>query len=82
MFIQVDIETEVYAKPVKAFVELLIYQNQAGYAAAMASLAALEASVKAAFPSKPPQSVADIVTLYQHASTIKHSFDQVGERLA
>ena len=66
----------------KAFVKLLIYQDGAGYAAATASLAALEASVKAAFPSKPPQSVADIVALYQHASTIKHAFDQVGVGLA
>ena len=82
IFKQVDLEAEAYAKPVKAFVELLIYQDGAGYAAATASLAALNDSVKAAFPSKPPQSVADIVTLYQHASAIKQAFDQVGEGLA
>ena len=61
--------------------KLLIYQDGAGYAAATASLALLNTSVKATFPSKPPQSVADIVTLYQHTSAIKHSFDQVGNRL-
>ena len=62
--------------------DVLIYQDEAGYAAATASLATLEASVKVTFPSKPPQSVADIVALYQHASAIKHAFDQVGVGLA
>ena len=62
--------------------DVLIYQDEAGYAAATASLATLEASVKVTFPSKPPQSVADIVALYQHASAIKQAFDQVGEGLA
>ena len=62
--------------------DVLIYQDEAGYAASTASLAALEASVKVNFPSKPPQSVADIVILYQHASAIKQAFDQVGEGLA
>ena len=82
IFIQVDRENGVYSNLIKASVDVLIYQDEAGYAAATASLATLEASVKVTFPSKPPQSVVNIVTLYQHASAIKQAFDQVGERLA
>ena len=51
--------------------------GQASYDAVTASLAALEASVKAAFPSKQPQIVADVVTLYEHANAIEAPFNEV-----
>jgi hypothetical protein len=56
---------------------VLIRQDRAGHAALMASLAELGRAVEAGFPSKPPQLVADVVSLYQHACAIKESFDQV-----
>ena len=74
---KVDRETGVYAKAVEAFVELLIHQDEAGYAAVTASLAALKRRVKAACPAKPSQTVTDIVTLYQHACDIETDFNEV-----
>ena len=74
---KVDRENGVYSNLIKASVDVLIYQDEAGYAAVMASLTVLEASVKSAFPTKPPQSVADIVILYEHAGAIETVFNQV-----
>jgi hypothetical protein len=74
---KVDRENGVYSNFIKASVDVLIYQDEAGYAAVTASLAALEASVKAAFSSKPPQTVAEIVVLYEHAGAIETDFNQV-----
>lgn len=74
---KVDRENGVYSNLIKASVDVLIYQDEAGYAAVTASLTALEASVKAAFSSKPPQTVAEIVILYEHAYAIETDFNQV-----
>ena len=51
--------------------------GQASYETVTATLNALEASVKAKFPSKPPQTVADIVTLCDHACAIETPFNKV-----
>ena len=58
-------------------VKLLIGKDRVGYAALTASLAELTRSVMIAFPSNPRQSVADIVTLYEHAIAIETAFNQV-----
>ena len=79
---EVDEEQKVYGDHVKSAVNILIRQDRAGFALLTASLADLERAVKAVFPSKPPQLVADVVvadvvSLYQHANAIKQNFDQV-----
>ena len=56
--------------------------SQANYDAVTATLAALEATVKASFPSKPPQIVADVVTLYEHACAIEAPFNEVPARFS
>ena len=79
---EVDEEQKVYGDFINSAVRVLIRQDRAGHAALTASLAELERTVKAVFPSKPPQLVADVVvadvvSLYQHAKAIKQNFDQV-----
>ena len=74
---KVNREAEAYSNPVKAFVELLIYQDGMGYAALTVSLTELDRSVQAVFPSKPPQTVDNIVTLYDHAGIVETEFNQV-----
>ena len=73
----VETENSVYANLVSASVGVLIHQDRAGHAAVTASLAELDALVKAAFPTKPTQTVTDIVTLYEHAHAIEATFNQV-----
>ena len=58
--------------------EVLIHQDGEGHAAVVASLAALESNVKIAYPTKPLQRAADVITLYAHACVIKQAFDKVG----
>ena len=74
---EVDEEQTIYGDLIKASVRVLIRQDKTGYEAVMASLEELEGTVKAAFPLKPPQTVADIVTLYDNASSIETDFNQV-----
>ena len=74
---EVDEEQTTYGDLIKASVRVLIRQDKTGYEAVMASLAELEGRVKAAFPFKPPQIVAEIVTLYDNASSIETDFNQV-----
>ena len=72
-------EDKRFGKLIKANLEFLLEEDggQASYDAVTASLAALEVAVKAAFPSKPPQIVADVVTLYKDACGIEALFNEV-----
>ena len=76
---KIDKENARFGKLIKANLEFLLEEDggQASYDAVTASLAALEVAVKAAFPSKPPQIVADVVTLYKDACGIEALFNEV-----
>ena len=76
---KIDKENERFGNLIKANVKFLLDEDggQATYDTVTASLAAFEATVKTTFPSKPPQTVADIVTLYEHACAIEARFNEV-----
>ena len=76
---KIDKENKRFGKLIKANLEFLLDEDggQATYDTVTASLAAFEATVKTTFPSKPPQTVADIVTLYEHACAIEARFNEV-----
>ena len=76
---KIDKENKRFGKLIEANLEFLLEEDggQASYDAVTASLAALATTVESAFPSKPPQTVADVVTLYEHACAIEAPFNEV-----
>ena len=71
-------EKRDFGELIQANVTFLERRDGAGYTAVTESLDALQRTVKTDFPSKPRQTVAEIVTLYQHAYNIEQRFNQVG----
>ena len=80
---KIDKKDKRFGKLIKANLVFLLGEDsdedsgQVSYETVTATLNALEASVKAKFSSKPPQTVADIVTLCDHACAIETPFNKV-----